>query len=73
MAVMPVIPRFAVVGALAALLLGGFTGLILGLHAYPPTAWFAVVEVGIPAAILGAIMGALVGMVAGTVQRMNRH
>jgi hypothetical protein len=73
MAAMQLIPRFAIAGALVALLLGGLVGLVLGLRAYPPTAWFAVFEVGIPAGALGAVLGAFVGMVAGTVQRMNRH
>jgi hypothetical protein len=55
---MSLIPRFAVVGSTAALILGGFVGLVLGLHAYPATAWFAVLEVGVPAGIGGAVLAA---------------
>ncbi|MEU1970056.1 hypothetical protein ABZ477_00185 [Microbacterium sp. NPDC019599] len=44
------------VGALA----GAAVGLVLGLIAYPPTAWFAVIEVGVPAAMLGAVTGLVV-------------
>jgi hypothetical protein len=37
--------------------------LILGLIAYPPTAWAAVFEIGIPAAALGLIGGLIVGLI----------
>jgi hypothetical protein len=36
---------------------GGVIGLILGLRAYPPTAWFAVLEVGAPAGMVGGLLG----------------
>lgn len=70
---MPLIPRCAFVAATAALIVGGLVGLVLGLRAYPATAWFAVVEVGVPAAIGGAVLGALAGLVAGIVQRIHHH
>ena len=73
LATMPLIPRFAVVGSTAALIVGGLVGLVLGLRAYPATAWFAVFEVGVPAGICGAVLGALVGLVVGTVLRINRQ
>ena len=72
-AAMPVIPRFAVVGSAAAFLLGALIGLVIGLFAYPPTAWFALFELGVPAGILGAVIGALVGFVTAAVQRINGH
>jgi hypothetical protein len=62
--VMPLVPRFAVVGATTMGALGGLMGLILGLRAHPATAWFAVFEVGAPATIAGGIVGALVGLIA---------
>ncbi len=70
---MPLILRSVFVGSIAAFLLGGLVGLVLGLLAYPPTAWFAVFEVGIPASVLGALLGALVGLLLEVVQRLNRH
>jgi hypothetical protein len=69
---MPLVPRFAVVGATAMGALGGLLGLILGLRAYPATAWFAVFEVGAPAAIGGGIVGALAGLVAVLVRKITR-
>jgi hypothetical protein len=47
---------------------GGVVGLILGLEAYPPTAWAAVFEVGAPAAFLGATIGLLVGSIVSLVR-----
>ena len=73
LAAMPLVPRFAVLGSAAAFLLGGLVGLLLGLRAYPPTAWFAVFEVGIPAGILGAVFGAAAGVIAGTIQRVKHR
>jgi hypothetical protein len=72
LASVPIIPRFVVVCSTTALLFGGLVGLVLGLRAYPPTAWFAVLEVGVPAGILGALLGAFVGMVTATMQRISR-
>lgn len=57
----PVPVRFAVVAALALGLLGALAGLVLGLLSHPPTAWFAVLEIGVPAALLGALAGLTVG------------
>ena len=47
--------------ALVSGVLGGICGLVLGLIAYPPTAWFAVLEVGVPAAVVGGIAGLVTG------------
>lgn len=57
------VTRFAVIGAAATGAVGALVGLVLGLLAYPPTAWFAVLEVGAPAAIAGGMVGAFVGLV----------
>jgi len=40
---------------------GAIVGLIVGLNVYPPTAWFAVLEIGIPAGLAGGLFGAFVG------------
>lgn len=72
-AAMPTARRFVVVGATAAFLAGALVGLVIGLFAYPPTAWFALLEVGVPTGILGAVIGALVGVVTSAVQRINDH
>ena len=66
---MPVVRRFAVIGSIVVGFLGALVGLILGLRAYPATAWFAVFEVGAPAGIAGAVVGALVGVLAMVVRR----
>jgi len=58
---MPVVARYAVVGALALGAAGAVVGLVLGLNANPGTAWAAILEVGLPAAVVGAVLGALVG------------
>ena len=68
---MPIVLRFTVVGAAAAFLLGALIGLIVGLIAYPPTAWFAIFELGVPAGILGAAVGAAAGIVTGRIRRMK--
>ena len=51
-------------GAIASGALGGVVGLIVGLFANPGTAWFAVFELGVPAAILGGVVGFLAGAAA---------
>ena len=61
---LPLPLRGAVLGAVVAGLLGGVVGLVLGLLAHPPTAWFAVIEVRLPAAILGGLVGFVVGAIA---------
>ncbi len=66
----PLVPRFAALGLVAAGVLGGVVGLVLGLRAHPATAWFAVLEVAVPAAVAGAVLGAFAGVVAVVVQRL---
>jgi hypothetical protein len=65
----PLPVRFAIVAALAFGLLGALAGLVLGLVAHPPTAWFAVLEVGVPAALLGALAGLMVGSATALLRR----
>jgi hypothetical protein len=59
----PPLARFAAAGAAGLGVVGGVVGLIVGLVTYAPTAPFAVVEIGLPAAVVGAVLGVVVGAV----------
>ena len=50
------------VGAIVAGVIGAVVGLVVGLLVHPPTAWFAVIELGLPAAFLGGAVGLLAGL-----------
>jgi hypothetical protein len=67
---MPYLPRFVVVGAVCAGLLGAVGGLVLGLIAYPPTAAFAAVEIGLPAVLAGALVGLTIGSLALAIRKI---
>lgn len=69
---LPQATRWMLLGAMGLGLLGGLVGLALGLVTYPPTAWFAVVEVGFPSCVLGGIAGLAAGGAASWVDRI-RH
>jgi hypothetical protein len=62
----------AVLGAIGLGVLGGIAGLVIGLIAYPPTAWVAVFELGLPAAFLGTWLGLIVGALVWLAQRIFR-
>lgn len=68
---LPTVLRWSVGTATVLGIAGGLTGLALGLAAYPPTAWFAVLEVGVPAAFLGLFLGAGAGLVALGLERRS--
>jgi hypothetical protein len=70
---MPLLGRFAVIGAVVFGIAGGIAGLIGGLLAYPPTAWFAVAELGVPAALLGGIVGLVAGALVQLVRSTRKH
>jgi hypothetical protein len=55
--------RWATAGAAGLGALGALAGLILGLLAYPPTAPVAVVELGLPATIVGGVIGLVAGLI----------
>ena len=68
---MPFLGRFVFVGMLSAGAVGAVLGLIVGLRVYPPTAWFAVFELGIPAAVVGALLGLASGLSVRGVQHIR--
>ncbi len=74
---MPLPAGFAVVGATAGGAIGAIAGLMIGIHAYAPTAPFAVVELGLPATIAGGLAGLITGLIAAlvgkTARRINRR
>ena len=45
-------------------MIGAVVGLVIGLIVYAPTAPFAVVEIGLPAAIVGGVIGLSTGVIA---------
>jgi hypothetical protein len=59
--VLPVPLRHAAIGAVVFGFVGGLVGLVIGLRTYVPTAWAAVFEVGLPAAVLGVALGLVIG------------
>ena len=66
---LPLPLRLAAIGAVILGAAGGMVGLAIGLQSYVPTAWAAVFELAIPAALLGAALG----VVAGSVIWAYRH
>jgi len=73
LASLPVVRRCVLVGAVSIGLLGAIAGLIIGLFTYAPTAPFAVIELGLPAAIAGAILGFVIGSVFLALSRFVRN
>ena len=65
--------RMAVYGALVTGLAGCVAGLVIGLFVYPPAAWFATLEVGIPAAMIGSVLGLVVGSLIVAVRTIRRR
>jgi hypothetical protein len=61
---LPLPVRWMVLAGVAMGIVGGCIGLIVGLTAYPATAWFAVIELGLPSALLGALLGLTSGAIA---------
>ena len=65
--------RYATGGAEILGLLGGIAGLVIGLIVNPPTAWFAVFELGVPATAAGAILGVIAGVIVTAVRTVKSH
>jgi len=68
----PTALRWLVIGALAMGIPGCVAGLVVGLFVYPPTAWFALFELGVPAAVLGGLIGLSSAGVAAAVRGARR-
>lgn len=56
--------RHVVAGVVTLGSLGGVAGLVVGLFVHASTAWFAVLELGVPAAVVGGLLGVVSGCVA---------
>jgi hypothetical protein len=63
----------AIVAMMVAGGVGAIIGLVVGLHVYAATAWFAMLELGIPAAVAGGAIGFLVGSVIALANQLRRH
>jgi ABC-type uncharacterized transport system permease subunit len=68
----PLLARWIVVGATSAGVIGAIVGMVVGLRTYPPTAWFAVFELGIPATIAGGLVGFVAALVVMAGRRIMR-
>jgi hypothetical protein len=66
---LPAPVRDATIGAAILGVIGGVAGLLIGLSTYRGTAWFAVMELGMPAAYLGFLLGLVVGGLGHVVRR----
>ena len=60
---LPLPGRWAVIGAASVGMIGAAVGLAIGLIVYAPTAPFAVLELGLPAAIVGGVIGLSTGVI----------
>jgi hypothetical protein len=70
---LPLPVRWAIVGAASVGVIGAIVGLVIGLRVYAPTAPFAVVEFGLPAAIVGGVVGLAVGVIVTAGRRIKRN
>ena len=65
--------RFALLGGAAAGALGGVAGLVIGLQVYAPTAWFAILEIGLPSTLLGFMLGWILGSITSLARERRRQ
>lgn len=72
LASLPLVGRFAVVGAGSAGAAGAVAGLTIGLIVHAPTAPFALVELALPSAVIGGIAGLVAGAGVAVVRKVRR-
>ncbi len=64
--------RCTAIGAIIGAVVGGIVGLVVGLMAHPATAWFAVLELGYPAAVLGCVAGLFAAALVSAARWLDR-
>jgi len=64
--------RWAVLGAASVGTVGAMVGLMVGLHVSLWTAPVAMIELGLPATIVGGVVGFVLGSLAAGVRRISR-
>lgn len=69
---LPLPGRWAVIGAASVGMIGAVVGLVIGLIVYAPTALFAVLEHGLPAAIVGGLIGLSTGVIVMAGRRIKQ-
>jgi len=66
---LPFIARVTLGAGILCGAVGGIVGLIVGLYANPGTAWFAVIELGLPTFVSGCFIGFFVALIWQGVRR----
>lgn len=61
--------RWAVVGAVGLGAVGAIVGLVIGIIVHPPTAPFALLEIGVPATWVGGLVGLASGSIVSAAKR----
>ena len=69
---LPLPGRWAGIGAASVGMIGAAVGLAIGLIVYAPTAPFAVLELGLPAAIVGGVIGLSTGVIVVAGRRIKQ-
>ena len=70
---MPMPGRWAAGGATCLGIAGAVTGLVIGLIVHPPTAPFAMIELGLPSTIVGGVIGLVAGMIMMALRHLWRR
>ncbi len=70
---LPLVGRWASGAGVCAGVIGAIAGLVVGLVVHPATAWFAVIELGLPAAIVGGAAGTVAALAVLAVHRIRRR